>query len=250
MRALIFTDLDGTLLDEDYSYEDAREALSLIKKMSIPLIIVSSKSYFETSYWKEKLEIVNIHVYEAGFGISLKRGLPVANLIVEEAHLVNYLVVEEKSEILLEFDREEIERKVEPLFDSLGMRPRYIADMTIEEIVDITGLTPDEAKLAKRRRGPSPFLIEPRIEKMVKDFEKKGLFLSKGKYFMLLAPYNKGTAVRIIERAYRRVYGEIRTVGLGDSQADLYFLKEMDIPLWVKGPKDWNCEVRRILREV
>ena len=45
---IIFTDLDGTLLDHrTYTYEPALEALSVIKSHQIPLILTSSKTKAE-----------------------------------------------------------------------------------------------------------------------------------------------------------------------------------------------------------
>lgn len=42
---LIFTDLDGTLLDhETYKFDEAKEMLDFIKQNDIPLIIVTSKT--------------------------------------------------------------------------------------------------------------------------------------------------------------------------------------------------------------
>ena len=42
---LVFTDLDGTLLDhEDYSYAAANEALAELRSRRIPLILCSSKT--------------------------------------------------------------------------------------------------------------------------------------------------------------------------------------------------------------
>ncbi len=42
---LVFTDLDGTLLNhDDYSWEAARPALEELQRQSIPLILVSSKT--------------------------------------------------------------------------------------------------------------------------------------------------------------------------------------------------------------
>ena len=45
---LIFTDLDGTLLDHaTYSFNDAKEMLSYLKLNDIPLIIITSKTKHE-----------------------------------------------------------------------------------------------------------------------------------------------------------------------------------------------------------
>ena len=45
---VVFTDLDGTLLDKKtYSFEAAREALTELRARNIPLIVVSSKTRAE-----------------------------------------------------------------------------------------------------------------------------------------------------------------------------------------------------------
>src|SRR5690606_41324218 len=47
-RYLVFTDLDGTLLNhQNYSFAPAKEALALLKYRSIPLIIATSKTFSE-----------------------------------------------------------------------------------------------------------------------------------------------------------------------------------------------------------
>ena len=47
-RIMIFTDLDGTLLNhDDYRYDAALPALDAIRRLHIPLIPVSSKTMVE-----------------------------------------------------------------------------------------------------------------------------------------------------------------------------------------------------------
>ena len=43
-KFIIFTDLDSTLLDENYSWKEAIPALEKINKLKIPLILNSSKT--------------------------------------------------------------------------------------------------------------------------------------------------------------------------------------------------------------
>jgi mannosyl-3-phosphoglycerate phosphatase len=48
MRWVIFSDLDGSLLNyDDYSFEEARPALEKIKKLEIPLVLTTSKTRTE-----------------------------------------------------------------------------------------------------------------------------------------------------------------------------------------------------------
>ena len=56
-KAIIFTDLDGTLLDrETYSFEPAQSALHLIKQKGIPLILSTSKTRAEIELYRKRLE--------------------------------------------------------------------------------------------------------------------------------------------------------------------------------------------------
>jgi len=41
---VIFTDLDGTLLDDNYSYKDALLVLRVLNKRKIPLVFCSAKT--------------------------------------------------------------------------------------------------------------------------------------------------------------------------------------------------------------
>ena len=69
-KIIIFTDLDGTLLDyASYSFAKAETALAYIKQRSIPLIICSSKTKKEILVYREKLGIKEPFISENGGGI-------------------------------------------------------------------------------------------------------------------------------------------------------------------------------------
>ncbi len=55
-KLVIFTDLDGTLLDRDtYSFEPALPALRLIRQKDIPLVLSSSKTRAEIEFYRERI---------------------------------------------------------------------------------------------------------------------------------------------------------------------------------------------------
>ena len=57
-RPLVFTDLDGTLLDHHtYRFDEAAEMLEYLKARDIPLIIVTSKTRPEVLKLQQKLGI-------------------------------------------------------------------------------------------------------------------------------------------------------------------------------------------------
>jgi len=55
-RFVIFTDLDGSLLDaETYSFQAARPALQKLKKKQVPIILCTSKTRAETEVIARKI---------------------------------------------------------------------------------------------------------------------------------------------------------------------------------------------------
>ncbi len=53
---IVFTDLDGTLLDHStYSYSEAEKALRSLREKGIHLILCSSKSRDEIKIYRDKL---------------------------------------------------------------------------------------------------------------------------------------------------------------------------------------------------
>ena len=70
MPVLIFTDLDGTLLDHDtYSWDEAIPALNLCRRLDYPLIMVSSKTRAELDVLRQEIGLSSPFVSENGGGI-------------------------------------------------------------------------------------------------------------------------------------------------------------------------------------
>jgi len=71
---LVFTDLDGTLLDSDtYSYKSALPALKLIKNKKIPLIFCSSKTKSEIEMYRKRIGNDDPFISENGGGIFIPK---------------------------------------------------------------------------------------------------------------------------------------------------------------------------------
>jgi mannosyl-3-phosphoglycerate phosphatase len=68
---LVFTDLDGTLLDHDsYSFEAARPALELLAARGVPVILASSKTEAEMRPIAEAIGISHPMIVENGAGLA------------------------------------------------------------------------------------------------------------------------------------------------------------------------------------
>jgi len=67
---IIFTDLDGTLLDHSgYSWRDALPALKEIRSKNVPLVMCTSKTRKEVEVLQEEMGLREPFIVENGAGI-------------------------------------------------------------------------------------------------------------------------------------------------------------------------------------
>ena len=271
-QLVIFTDLDGTLLDyHTYSFAAAAPALKLIEEQETPLILCSSKTRVEIERWREKLNSTHPFISENGGGIVIPNiyfpadDLQSAWPRVESIHGYAVLSLGTPYAVL----RETIEELRRDGFDVMGF-----GDMDIAEVAQITELSLDDAELAKCREFDEPFVFsgeETGLESLVSAIHKKGLqCIAGGRLLHLTGDNDKGKAVEILTQLYRKKCGEITTVALGDSPNDFPMLEHVDYPILVRnhrgehdprltlpnlikadgiGPEGWGKAVLNFIRQ-
>ena len=233
-RILVFTDLDGTLLDHrTYSFEPARPALSLLRESRIPLIICTSKTRTEVEEIRAALGNTDPFVVENGGAIFVPEGDFSIELGAARTDS-GYLVVE------LGTSYHRILRIYSQMKERLPGRLRGFSDMSIEEVARLAGLSLDEAARAKKREYDEPFVLDdPATNRdTVREMaESAGLSITRGRFFHLTGDNDKGRAVRLVKDIYARTEGIFpRTIGLGDSPNDLPLLENVDFPVLVQKP--------------
>jgi len=62
-----------------------------------------------------------------------------------------------------------------------------------------------------------------------------------GRFYDIVGENDKGKAVAILSNLYRKLWGEVETIGLGDSLNDLPMLSAVDIPMLVQ-KRDYTWE--------
>ncbi|MHB8091294.1 MAG: HAD-IIB family hydrolase [Syntrophales bacterium] len=231
MRILIFTDLDGSLLNhDDYSYEAALPALEKIKAANIPLIIVTSKTRGEVEPLQRELDISAPFIVENGGGIFFPESPELKNPVDGEK-------VEKYTVLGLGATYRDIRKffaKVASRFSIRGF-----GDMTAAEIANLTGLPEIDVELARRREFTEPFLAENEsdIGKIEKLALLEGLKITKGgRFFHLIGlGQDKGIAVKKVIDIYRNNGNQetLVTIGIGDSENDLPMLQQVDIPVLI-----------------
>lgn len=229
---IIFTDLDGTLLDRDtYSFDPAREALKEIERREIPLVLCTSKTRTEVERSRRALHNHHPFIVENGGATFIPIGyFSFAYPYQREVagyHIIEYGTPYPKLVEMLRAVRVES-----------GAKIGGFSDLSVEQVAAVTGLSAEEARLAKVREYDEPFFVKgppEELDRVKTLFRKRGFRCTRGGRFHHLTGHNdKGKAVADVVRLFERAYGEIRTVGIGDSQNDLPMLWAVDVPILVQ----------------
>ncbi len=263
---LIFTDLDGTLLDhETYSWKKAEPALRLAKRMDVPVIFCTSKTRAEIEVCRKRIGNKEPFIAENGEVIFIPKGYfsrrPVQSNTIGKYHVIALgRPYRELRDVIRKMRKE-------------GLKVRGFGDMTPKEVIKLTGLSAREARLAMKREYDEPFILaEGKQEAGVREFaSKNNLRITKGGrfYHLMGSSGGKGIAAGILSSLYGIEAGKPPvTAGLGDSENDFPLLRMVSVPYLLKrhdgshapksgafirykgkGPEGWNSAVLRFLEE-
>jgi len=275
---IIFSDLDGTLLDYDsYKWEEAKPALDLCKRRDIPVILVSSKTRAEIDIIRRNLFMSAPYISENGGGIFFPSEVindpSMGSLFVTSPEMPLEQMDKELWRWSLGLPYDQLVKRLREIRDELKWNIKGFSDMSIKEISQLTGLDRQTSCLAAMREYDEPFII---LEKQPHDMRflfnaatKRGVVVTVGKRFYHLQGENdKGKSMEKVISWYRQFHGHIVSIALGDSQNDFPMLERADYPILVQpqsdfqtsnmkiprlritnetGPKGWNSAILEIL---
>ncbi len=238
MPLVIFTDLDGTLLDGAYSFEAALPALDRVARARVPCVICSSKTRREIGYYRKKLRNDDPFSSENGGGVFVPKGYFDASggRFSSDASLACRFEV-----ISLGAPYGRL-REVILSLRSRGFAVTGFGDMSAEEVAGLTALPLNEAVMAKEREFDEPFLMEKdadRRKEIVRAIEEMGFAVSEGRVLShLMSDNNKGRAVAVFKDLFEKASAGERVVfaALGDGPNDLSMLESVDYPIVVRRP--------------
>lgn len=262
---VVFTDLDGTLLDkESYAHEPAEEALTQLRMRSVPVIFCTSKTRAETEVWRSRLGNRDPFVVENGGAVFIPDGY----FGERSANLRNgYEVLE------LGQPYATLVRVLRESSNETGVAVTGFHEMTAAEVAADSGLSPDEAKLARQREYDEPFTVrageDP--EPLLRAITARGCRWTRGgRYFHITGGNDKAMAVAKLVDRFRRHNETVLSVGLGDGLNDAEFLNAVEVQVLIpsvqiealrkavprgtvagaRGPAGWNSAVLEILSKV
>ena len=270
-RTVIFTDLDGALLDgRSYSWRAAEEALAELDRRDVPLVFCTSKTRVEVEELRRKLDNGHPFITENGGGIFIPDGyFPSA---MERASRVGRYHC-----IALGRPYREIVEQLERISAEAGAPVVGFHQMSAREIAANTGLDLHHAALAREREFDEPFFFAGATPAAENGFfelvREAGLIVARGdRFFHLFAGSDKGRAIRELSKLYRKAARDhIQIVAVGSSANDLPMLASADVAVLIpfargqydseilarlpmahlaarSGPSGWNESVLRVLR--
>jgi mannosyl-3-phosphoglycerate phosphatase len=232
LHYLVFTDLDGTLLDsETYSYEKSLAAINRLKEKGIPIIFCSAKTRAEQEVYRRELELSHPFIVENGSAIFIPRAyFPFP--------FDYHKTVDDLLAIELAIPHSRVRKLLAKIGKENGFRFKGFGDMSAAEVAEITGLNLEFAKLAQQREYDEPVEFDSSgkdVSEFLANLGEAGLNWSHGgRFYHVAGGGGKGKAVEILSGLYRKMWGKIRTVGLGNGLNDSPMLSQVDIPVLVQ----------------
>ncbi len=236
MACIVFTDLDGTLLNsESYRYEAALPTLERLKQSGIPVIPVTSKTRQEVETLRAKIGLQDPFVVENGSAVFLPRHHPLFQRPAGED-------VEDYRVLQLGCNYVTARAGLKAIAQSIGRPLKGFGDWSVDQIVQLTGLSHHGAKQAKAREFTEPFMTPKNVtsEALRDAVEDMGFKVVIGDRFSHLigGEAGKGIAVRCLVELYQAQQGTedpVTTIGLGNSPNDLDMLEHVDYPIILPG---------------
>jgi len=260
-QLLVFTDLDGTLLDQNtYSHEAANLALARLRAGEHTLVIASSKTAAEIAPLRAAIGFAHCEaIVENGAGI-----LP------------------PEAEGIAAADRSAEYRRLREVLRSVPSHLRAhftgFADWSAEEVAARTGLRVEDAARAKMRDYSEPGIWTGRdvdLARFLDALAARDIVAQLGGRFLCLSfGGTKGARVREIAGHYKMDDPDVVTVALGDAPNDVDMLLSVDIGIIIRNPEHggigdisrqggarirrskltgaagWNAEMQKLLNEM
>lgn len=277
---VIFTDLDGTLLDyEGYQFAPAGGGLYQVRRQRVPLVFTSSKTLEEQRRYQHEMDVEGPMIVESGSAVVLPVGYfdeeLVREVVEDDAADVDVRSVGDRIVLVLGRTVDEVRAALAEAGEETELAVRGFGDMSLAELEELTGLPETMARRARAREYSETIFLDADADawkRLRQALRERGLaFHGEGPLATVLgAGTDKGRGVRLVTRLFGRASGqEPTTVGLGDGPSDVPMLEAVDRPFLVErqgggwidadvagvervegvGPRGWERAIRGVLDE-
>lgn len=231
---MIITDLDGSLLDHrHYDWVAAEPCLSQLKNKAIPIVFCTSKTQSEIETLQRQMGLLGQpYIAENGAILSVNHEI---QIISEAATGLSYPQI---TEILTQ------------IRTSYGFQFLGFHDVNTTQVVQLTGLSLEQARFSQERIASEPILWKDTTENFAlfqQLLASKRLDLIQGGRFwhVMNAGSHKGAAFNAFMQHELQQQRAWKTIGLGDSPNDLSFLELTDYAVIIRSALDKTIHLKR-----
>ena len=235
--AVVYTDLDGTLLDHyTYSFDEALETINALKARGVPIVPCTSKTRAETVSLMQALELDGPMIIENGSAIWVPDhwGLTRPEGAEDAVNAWCYSFGPPRGTIRMQLAILNIE---------WGNRYRSLCELSEKQVMAITGLDAESAARAKDRHYSETlvWLGTPADRSaFAEQIEALGLRCVRGGRFVhVLGMGGKGHAMSWLHHKIRSELTGFETavsIAAGDADNDVEMLEVADLALMVRSP--------------
>lgn len=277
---VVFTDLDGTLLDYDgYTWTPATGALKRLREQGVEIVFCSSKTLAEQRAHQGEIGLRSPMVVENGSAVAVPHHYFPGTLTAVESGKLRR--TEEYDLVAFGVSRASVSTTLDEVRRETGLRFRCYSDMTPAEVGELTGLPESAARRARLRDFSETVVVEGGAEawmRFLRALSERGLraFGDGPSGTVVGGRADKGVAVGLLRGLYRRWSARFGlphtlplTVGVGDGPNDASMLRVVDRAFLVErrgggwedlnvdelervpgiGPEGWARAIERILEE-
>ena len=219
-KCWIVTDLDGTLMDENYDISPAKKTLEMLADINVPVIPCTSKTASEVRYFRNENGLTDPFIVENGAAIygCYEKNKSEWELILGKSY-------RELRVILMNISKQ-VNWSLTPL-----------NDLDKNQIFELTGLSDQGIIRALDRHWSVPFLNPPEdiFEEIKSICNSYNVHVFKGNRMshLLSSESHKGQAVNKLKIFLKNK--DVKIIALGDSQNDLPLLEYADISIVIPG---------------
>ena len=182
----VVSDVDGTLMDHSYDLTPAKETIKILKNLSIPVILCTSKTASEVKVIRNELNLTDPFIVENG-----------AAIYGESLEKVN-------GEIILGKKYEFLEEILNSISKQINYKLIPLNNLTDQEATQLTGLRGESLNLMRDRHWSMPFLnppsfLEEKINSCCKNFNVD-VFKGNRMSHLLSTNSNKGKAIKALKK--------------------------------------------------
>ena len=236
--ALIFTDLDGSLLDHDcYSFEPVIPILETLKSKQVPVIPITSKTFAEVEQLRGHLNNNHPFIIENGAAIAIPKDYFLS--MPEDCYKKSGFWVISNSRSRQHWNQL-LEENTQDFIGEFETFTQIVSTNGIKGIQDITGLGFEQAQLSNQRDFSEPVHwlgSQHRKQEFINKLSAAGATLLQGGRFLSVGDkVDKGSALVQLTKHYQQQHSlsNIHTLAIGDSGNDINMLEYTDYSAIIK----------------